>query len=163
MSLFSITWNLRIVVRVLDYFFRGSEFKTTRLFQSLILLGSIKWVPRTSGDLGKNIFAFLFSAHNTISLSCHEQVCLMRLCFERYFSHLWPDDGRSVSRNVALLNILVHDIINLLYSEDLLLKSNLSPCSGFAVLTQLNPTNKKGARKFLIKMSSWKYVIFIRL
>ena len=43
---------------------------------------------------------------NTISLSRHEQVCLMR-----------PDDGRSISRNVASLNILVHDVINLLYYE----------------------------------------------
>ena len=38
-------------------------------------------------DIRKNIFACLFSAHNTISLSRHEQVCLMRLRFERYFSH----------------------------------------------------------------------------
>ena len=35
----------------------------------------------------KNIFACLFSVQNTISLSRHEQVCLMRLRFERYFSH----------------------------------------------------------------------------
>ena len=35
----------------------------------------------------KNIFACLFSVHYTISLSRHEQVCLMRLRFERYFSH----------------------------------------------------------------------------
>ena len=35
----------------------------------------------------KNIFACLFSVHNTISLSRHEQVCLMRLRLERYFSH----------------------------------------------------------------------------
>ena len=26
-----------------------------------------------------------------------------------------PDDGRSISQNVAHLNILVHDVINLLY------------------------------------------------
>ena len=30
-------------------------------------------------DIRKNIFACLFSVHNTISLSRHEQVCLMRL------------------------------------------------------------------------------------
>ena len=35
--------------------------------------------------------------YNTISLSRHEQICLMRLRFERYFSH--------------------HDVINLLYYE----------------------------------------------
>ena len=34
----------------------------------------------------KDIFACLFSIHN-ISLSCHEQVCLSGLRFERYFSH----------------------------------------------------------------------------
>ena len=38
-------------------------------------------------DIRKNIFACLFSVHNTISFSRHEQVCLMRLRFERYFSH----------------------------------------------------------------------------
>ena len=37
--------------------------------------------------LRKNILACLFSIHNTISLSHHEQVCLSGLCFERYFSH----------------------------------------------------------------------------
>ena len=37
--------------------------------------------------ISKNIFACLFSVHNTISSSRHEQVCLMRLRFERYFSH----------------------------------------------------------------------------
>ena len=31
----------------------------------------------------KDIFACLFSIHNTISLSCREQVCLSGLCFER--------------------------------------------------------------------------------
>ena len=35
----------------------------------------------------KNIFGCPLSVHNTISLSRHEQVYLMRLCFERYFSH----------------------------------------------------------------------------
>ena len=54
----------------------------------------------------KDIFACLFSVHNTISSSHHEQVCLMRLHFEIYFS----DDGRGISRNVASLNIIVHDV-----------------------------------------------------
>ena len=63
-------------------------------------------LPQTITAIRKNIFACLFSVHNTISLSRHEQVCLMRLRF---------DDGRSISRNVASLNILVHDVINLLY------------------------------------------------
>ena len=34
----------------------------------------------------KNIFACLFSVYNTISLSRHEQVCLMSLRFERFHS-----------------------------------------------------------------------------
>ena len=38
-------------------------------------------------DPHKDIFACLFSIYNTISLSCHEQVCLSGLRFERYFSH----------------------------------------------------------------------------
>ena len=37
--------------------------------------------------ISKNIFACLFSIHNTKSLSRHEQVCLSGLRFERYFSH----------------------------------------------------------------------------
>ena len=44
-------------------------------------------------SIRKNIFACLFSVHNTISLSRHEQVCLMRLRFERYFSHHRPMMG----------------------------------------------------------------------
>ena len=58
----------------------------------------VKWTPKLKVDLGsfhykqmsnlrKNIFACLFSVHNTISLPRHEQVCLMRLRFKRYFSH----------------------------------------------------------------------------
>ena len=72
------------------------------------------------GYIHKDIFACLFSIHNTISLSCHEQVCLSGLQ-----SFTFPDDGRSISRNVAHLNILVHDMINLLYHGYTLLKSNL--------------------------------------
>ena len=37
--------------------------------------------------LRKHIFACLFSVYNTISLSRHEQVWLMKLRFERYFFH----------------------------------------------------------------------------
>ena len=73
----------------------------------------------------KKFFACLFSVHNIISLSHHEQVCLTRLRFERYFSHnsglmigevsleFGPDDRRSISPNVALFNIFVHEVINL--------------------------------------------------
>ena len=59
----------------------------------------------------------VFTFYNTISLSRHEEVCLSGLRFARYFSHHRPDDGRSISRNIAHLNILVHDVINLSYYE----------------------------------------------
>ena len=35
-----------------------------------------------------------------------------------------PDDGRSISRKVASLNIFVHDVINLLYYEHWIDKCN---------------------------------------
>ena len=37
--------------------------------------------------------------------------------FREIFFYHRPDDGSSTSQNVALLNILVHDMINLLYYE----------------------------------------------
>ena len=40
-------------------------------------------------DIRKNVFACLFSVDNTIKLSRHEKVCLIRLRFWRYFSHHW--------------------------------------------------------------------------
>ena len=43
--------------------------------------------PIPTLHIRKIIFACLFTIHNTISLSRHEQVCLSGLCFERYFSH----------------------------------------------------------------------------
>ena len=42
---------------------------------------------KTNIGIRKNIFACLFSNHNTISLSRHEQEFLSGLRFERYFSH----------------------------------------------------------------------------
>ena len=35
----------------------------------------------------KKCFAFPFSVYNTVGLSRHEQVCLIRLHFRRYFSY----------------------------------------------------------------------------
>ena len=61
--------------------------------------------------LYKDFFACFFSVHDTRSLSSHEQVCLMRLHFERHFPY---HRGRGISRSVASLNILAHDVINLL-------------------------------------------------
>ena len=47
---------------------------------------------KTTTNLLKNIFACLFSVHNTISLSRHEQVCLMRLFFT-FREILLPSSG----------------------------------------------------------------------
>ena len=38
-------------------------------------------------NMCKNVSASPFSIDKTINLSCNEQVCLMRLHFERYFSN----------------------------------------------------------------------------
>ena len=54
-----------------------------------------------------------FSSHVTSWTS----TCLMRLRSEEYISHYRADDGRSVSQNVAPLNIFVHDLRNLLCYE----------------------------------------------
>ena len=52
------------------------------------LSSSLDSIVKNVGEgVRKNIFACLFSVLNTINLSRHEQVCLIRLCFERYFSH----------------------------------------------------------------------------
>ena len=37
---------------------------------------AIKLYNKNKNNIHKDIFACLFSIHNTISLSCHEQVCL---------------------------------------------------------------------------------------
>ena len=113
-------------------------------------------------SIRKNIFARLFSVHNTISLSRHEQVCLMRLRFERYFSHhrarMRPDDGRSISRNVASLNILVHDVINLLYNDD--------KCFQYALTVALNyeqiekDLQRISNIKLFIDQYNWKEIEF---
>ena len=65
----------------------------------------------------KNIFACLFGVHNTIILSRHEQVCLMRLRFERYFSHhramdyVHSDD--QFARKTAIPQDKFLDLVNL--------------------------------------------------
>ena len=79
----------------------------------------------------KNVFASLLSVFNIISLSRHEQVCLMRLeillpSSSRIVITLkLSDDGRSISRKVISLNVLVHDLINLVHynSADIFKKS----------------------------------------
>ena len=50
----------------------------------------IDYVWNTSLPIPKNIFPCSFSVHNIISLSCHEQVCLMRhMHVYVYFFIMW--------------------------------------------------------------------------
>ena len=73
---------------------------------SILLAGNNSLDFSTKDDKRKTIFVRLFSFHNTVSLSRHEYVCLLRLHFERYLSdHHRPDDWISISQNVASLNI----------------------------------------------------------
>ena len=58
----------------------------------------------------KSSFACLFSVHDIRS----SLVKKMKLRFERYLSY---HDGRKISRNLASLNTLFHDVINLLYND----------------------------------------------
>ena len=50
----------------------------------------------------KDIFACLFSIHNTISLSCHEQVCLSGLHEQVCLSGLQPDKVVNVSFRIMI-------------------------------------------------------------
>ena len=73
-------------------------------------------------DIRKNIFACLFSVHNIISLLSHEQVCsLLRVRFERNFSHHRACDVEASLQTQPQFNKLVHDITNLLYYKVLIL------------------------------------------
>ena len=67
-----------------------------------------KKIKKTNVTIALNVLYAkkeIYSAYNTISLSHHEQVSLSGF------------DGRSISRNVVHLKLLVHDVINLLYYE----------------------------------------------
>ena len=76
---------------LLDYLYKQKYSKLIGDKQMQMLLNNIC----------KNIFACLISAHNTISLSRHEKVRLIRLRLERYFS-----DYRALNK-LILINKLV--------------------------------------------------------
>ena len=67
------------------------DFSSTESYlpNNLLSVGSIarKIVKNSRKDDGIMCEFLNKAITNTISLSRHEQVCLMRLCFERYFSH----------------------------------------------------------------------------
>ena len=118
--------------KILGERYRESLENVEASFSRLILFGFVctadfgKILSSLYGVFKKNVtfrqkWKYLkiqkFDRSYTLSLSRHEQVCLMRLRFEKYFSYHWADDGRSISRNAVSLNILVHDMINLLHYE----------------------------------------------
>lgn len=70
------------------------------------------------GFIHKNIFTIYLSVDREISLPPLEQVRFMKQSFKRYFSYNWADDGCSIFRNVASLNIPFHELVNLLYYRE---------------------------------------------
>lgn len=70
------------------------------------------------GFIHKNIFTIYLSVDREISLPPLEQVRFMKQSFKRYFSYNWADDGCSIFRNVASLNIAFHELVNLLYYRE---------------------------------------------
>ena len=62
----------------------NTNTKTSVSFESRTIRVVLDWIE---SSMRKNIFTCLFSVYNTISLARHEQGCLIRLRFERYFSH----------------------------------------------------------------------------
>ena len=75
---------------------------------------NLSWVEFFSKLISVRSQPSLFQNNTIISLSLLQQVCLMRLYFERYFSH---DFGGIISPILASLNTLAHDVINVLYYE----------------------------------------------
>ena len=81
------TFHLLIMIKALAMFksiffpVKRSTCTGNELFLQMLLSKCKHW------SSCKDIFACLFSIHNTINLSCHEQVCLSGLRFERCFSH----------------------------------------------------------------------------
>ena len=64
----------------------------------LPLLRTLLAIRQKYKDIHKDIFACLFSIHNTISLSCHEQVCLSGL---RLFREILLPSSGNVNDYVA--------------------------------------------------------------
>ena len=63
----------------------GNDKKNYKFVSTLPNLPSV--FKKQKFELRQNISACLFSVHSTIRLSRHEQICVMRLRFERYFYH----------------------------------------------------------------------------
>ena len=74
----------------------------------------INWMTLINIKDSKNIFACLFSVHNIISLSHHDQVSLMRLRFKKYFFHHWAPWWAMYFSKSNFIKDIFHDMINLL-------------------------------------------------
>ena len=94
-----------------------SKFKSYT-FWEILLPSSVRWWEK------------YLSKRSLIKLTCSSRDKLLVLWtlnrqakyFYLYQNALWwnhsPDDGRSISRNVAELNLLVYDVINFLFYEN---------------------------------------------
>ena len=91
----------------------------------------------------KNYFACLFSVHNTRSLSCHEQLCLMRLSRDVPIE----DDKIMVSFDVtsSYMNIPLIDMLNIIKdyvnNDDRFNRKTVIPQYKFFELVNLVLTN----------------------
>ena len=96
--------------------------KNTVISQERNILNSIL-AERLTPSIGNMNDVCRFSRDHVVEcsertvLSCLEPVCLCWRRFGRYFSHIWPDDGKSISRNVANINKLVQEKIKLFFQN----------------------------------------------
>ena len=68
-----------------------NSLNISMVYRDRIILRSSYYCKRSLSifHVCKNVSSCLFSVPNIISLLCHVQVRLIRLRFERYFSHHW--------------------------------------------------------------------------
>ena len=87
------------------------ERRQWRLLVFLLWILKIFYTFKQVNAIRKNIFACLFSVHNTISLHVMFNEATFREILHPSLGQWW-DDGRwrSISRKVASLNILAHGV-----------------------------------------------------
>ena len=92
-------------------------------------------------SIHKKVFACLFSVHNTVSLSHHDQVCIMRLRFERYLSSihfLMNNFKNNKDCKLELILISIYSSVKQVYSE--YLRSDI--CDGAVKIASQHLNNK---------------------
>ena len=75
-NLIILKWEHQLLLSILLKGFKNAGIKTV-YFTNMFTQKNISLIH-------KNIFACRFSVYNKVSLLRHEQVCLMRLCVQRY-------------------------------------------------------------------------------